>query len=39
MTIDEYMAQIEAQWIEEIEAKENDFFDEESLFEECYSID
>jgi hypothetical protein len=39
MTLDEYLAKIEAQWIEEIEAKENDFFDEESLFEECCPID
>ena len=39
MTLDEYLAQIEAQWLERIEAKGNEFFDEESLFEECYPID
>ena len=39
MTLDEYLAQIEAQWLERIEAKGNEFFDEESLFEECCPID
>ena len=39
MTLDEYLAQIEAQWLEGIEAKDQDLFDEESLFEECCSID
>ena len=40
MTLEQYLAQIEEQWLAEIEAQNNpDFFDQVNEFEEYYGVE